>query len=108
MTTYAIVRLPRLDLETFALATGLHPDLVRRFVALGLLEARADATGQLWFDRAQVPVAARLQRLRDGLGLNYAAIGLVVQLLDRIAELESALRARARPDPGGAPWTRTG
>ena len=39
----ALVRLSRpvetLDLDTFARAAGLHPDLVRRLVALGLLEA---------------------------------------------------------------------
>jgi hypothetical protein len=50
-----------------------------------------------------VAAAARLQRLRAGLGLNYAALGLVVDLLDRVAELEAALR-RTR-SLGGTPWT---
>jgi chaperone modulatory protein CbpM len=40
---------------------------------------------------------ARIQRLRVGLSLNWAAIGLVLDLLDRIEVLERALRAR----PGG-------
>jgi hypothetical protein len=39
-------------------------------------------------------VVARIQRLRNGLGLNYAAIGLVLDLLDRIEELEMDSRAR--------------
>ncbi|MEA2484637.1 MAG: chaperone modulatory protein CbpM, partial [Thermoleophilaceae bacterium] len=34
------------------------------------------------------------QRLRTGLGLNYAAIGLVLDLLDRIDELETNSRSR--------------
>ena len=46
---------------------------------------------------------ARIQRLRAGLALNYAALGLVIDLLDRIAELESALRRARRP--GGRSWT---
>jgi hypothetical protein len=38
-----------------------------------------------------------VQRLRAGLSLNYASIGLVLDLLDRIEELEAALRAPGRP-----------
>jgi chaperone modulatory protein CbpM len=41
----------------------------------------------------------RLQRLRATLPLNYAALGLVVDLLDRITELETALRVRGRTEP---------
>ena len=45
--TYAIVRAPRLSLEEFAAVTGLHPDLIRRLVALGLIDASRDAAGEL-------------------------------------------------------------
>jgi hypothetical protein len=102
VTTYAIVRVSRLDLDAFADATHLHPDLIRRLVALGVLDAAADASGALWFARSEVSAAARLQRLREGLGLNYAAVGLVAELLDRIAELEAELRARPTSTRGGA------
>ena len=95
--TYAIVRAPRLSLEEFAAVTGLHPDLIRRLVALGLIDARRDSAGELWFSRSQLAAVARVQRLRAGLALNYAAIGLVTDLLDRIAALEAALRRAQRP-----------
>jgi DNA-binding transcriptional MerR regulator len=85
--------------EEFARRCGLHPDLLRRFVALGLLPAVRDAGGALWFDAAQVAAVARLLRLRAALPLNYAALGLVVDLLDRITELETALRVRGRTEP---------
>ena len=97
--TYAIVRMTQLDLDHFAAATGMHPELVRTFVALGLLDASPDPSGSLCFAPGQVAAAARIQRLRAGFGLNYAAIGLVTDLLDRIAALQTALR-RAR-QPGG-------
>ena len=86
-------------LEAFARAAGLHPDVVRRFVALGLVEATRDAAGQLWFAPSQIGAVARLQRLRAGFGLNYAALGLVVDLLDRIARLETAQRRRPPTAP---------
>ncbi len=94
--SYAVVRAPRLDLEEFAAAAGLHPELVRRLVALGLLDAGRDAAGRMWFTRSQLAQVGRVQRLRAGFALNYAATGLVIDLLDRIAALEAAMRRRAR------------
>jgi hypothetical protein len=94
----------RISIESFARATNLHPDLVRRFVTLGLLEAVEDANGTLWFSVTQITAAARLQRLRAAFTLNYAALGLVADLLDRIAELEAAARPRV-PPTGGPKWT---
>lgn len=106
--TYSLVRVRtgprRLDLDSFARAAGVHPDLVRRLVALGLLDATIDASGALWFLPAELAAVARIQRLRAGFSLNYAAVGLVMDLLDRIAELEVAARqprpARSRPTGG--------
>ncbi|MFI2365141.1 chaperone modulator CbpM [Promicromonospora sp. NPDC019610] len=100
---FALARPYRLSLDSFAQVTGVHPLLVRRLVALGLLDVTRDAHGRLWFDPSQVREMARIQRLRMSLNLSYSAIGLVVELLDRIAELE---RTRRRvPRRGDAPWT---
>jgi DNA-binding transcriptional MerR regulator len=96
-----------LDVEAFARATGLHPEMVRRFADLGLLDPVRDATGDLRFSPAQVAVASRLMRLRAGFSLNYAALALVCDLLDRIADLEAAARRRTRY-PGGRTWTPNG
>ena len=93
MTSYSLMRAPRLNLDSFAARAGMHPDLVRRLVALGLLEPSRDAAGRLWFAPPQLRTLARIQRLRAGLSVNYAALGLVMDLLDRIEVLEAALRA---------------
>ena len=90
--SYAIVRASRLSLDEFAALAGMHPDLIRKLVTLGILDAGRDVAGELWFSRDQLVAIARLQRLRAGFALNYAAIGLVTDLLDRIAVLEAALR----------------
>jgi DNA-binding transcriptional MerR regulator len=94
---YPLARPLLLSVEQFGDRSGLHPDLVRRFVALGLLQAERDAAGRLWIRPDQVAAVARIQRLRAGLSLNYAAVGLVVDLLDRITELETVLNQR-RPN----------
>lgn len=101
--SFALVPTRRMDLATFAHLSGLHPDLVVRMVKLGLLEAEPDSRGFLCFAPSQLNTAARLQRLRAGFALNYSALALVVDLLDRISELEMALRKR--PTTGGTTWT---
>lgn len=104
--TYALVRPVRLDLESFARATGTHPELVTRLVALGLLDAEQDPGGRLCFPPRQVAVMARIKRLRAGLAINYAALGLVLDLLDRLETAEASLRYGTQ-ESGGPSWTRT-
>ncbi|WP_431944876.1 chaperone modulator CbpM [Actinacidiphila sp. bgisy167] len=101
---YELVPVPRLSLDAVARRSGLHPDLIRRFVALGLVDAERDASEHLVFDPAAPAVLARIQRLRTGLCLNYASIGLVLDLLDRISLLEAALR-RAGTRSETRSWT---
>jgi chaperone modulatory protein CbpM len=101
--TDVLVRRRTLDLETFSRLSGMHPELVRRLVTLGLIDAIPGPGRELSFGRDQVAVAARVRRLRESLALNYAAIGLVAQLLDRITELEHAPRAPSAT--GGRQWT---
>lgn len=93
----------RLSLDSYARITGVHPELVRRLVALGLLDISRDAEGHLWFDPSQVREMATIQRLHLRLNLTYSSVGLVMDLLDRIAELE---RSRRRPlSDRGVRWT---
>ena len=102
MTT--LMRPLRLDLKSFARACGTDPEFVRRLVALGLIDADQDVSGGLWFLPAQVAAVGRIRRLRAAFPLNYASLGLVCELLDRIAALESAMRRRSRRS-GDRPWT---
>ncbi|MEU6676721.1 chaperone modulator CbpM [Streptomyces sp. NPDC046925] len=101
---YALVPVRRLSLDAVARRSGLHPDLIRRFVALGLVDADRDAAGQLVFAPTAPALLARIQRLRSGLCLNYASIGLVLDLLDRISLLEAALQGRGTRSEN-PPWT---
>ena len=101
MTTprYLPLRPVRLSLDGFAGRVGLHPEQIRRFVALGLLDPDVTASGELRFRPSDVYTVARIERLRVGLSLNYASIGLVMDLLDEIDMLHhaAARSAQARP-----------
>jgi len=105
---YTLARPARLSLDSFAAAAGLHPQLVRRLVALGLLDTDVDAAGRPWFAPRELATVARIRRLRSGLAINYAAVGVVLDLLTRIAQLEAALRAARRTTGLREPtWTST-
>jgi chaperone modulatory protein CbpM len=94
--SYALSFPVLLDLESFARATQTHPDLIAKLVVLGALDAQTDSAGRLLFSPAQVASMARIKRLRASLSINYASLGLVCDLLDRIAALEATARATRR------------
>ena len=89
---YPLVRVARYGMDDFAERAGIHPEVLRRFVALGLLDAERDQAGQLWFAPGQLAITARVKRLHAELALNYAAIGLVLDLLDEIDHLRVQAR----------------
>jgi hypothetical protein len=110
------VRTPRsaITLDDLARRVNLHPELLRRFIALGLLEpvaGRADAASGAdgpTFGPDSPATVAQICRLHVGLGLNYAAIGVVIDLLARIDRLEATLRTRPQPRSGRTEgWTST-
>jgi hypothetical protein len=88
-----------LEIEVLARETGLHPDLVRRLVRLGMVEA-AGGTAQNPLFRPDAPSRlARALRLRRDLGLNYSGAALACELLARIDELEERLRRVSMEPP---------
>jgi hypothetical protein len=73
--------------DALARAADMHPDLVARFVRLGLVDpAEAGAAARL----------AQAARLRRDLGVGYGGAVLACQLLARIDQLEARLRRYER------------
>lgn len=106
MPSHALILHPTIGrdmtLDALATAAGLHPALVERFVAYGLLEP-ANADEQV--ARFNAPALRRVLticRLRDDLGINLAGIAVVLDLLGRIEELRRELAASHRPDHEGS------
>lgn len=101
-TRYLPVRVVRADLEATAAASGIHPELLRRFVELGLVPAHTDSAGRLWFPISTPARVRTILRLRSDLSLNYAGIALVLDLLARINTLENQRTIRLE---GDSSWT---
>jgi chaperone modulatory protein CbpM len=81
----------RLNLEAVARSSGVHPDVVMRFVDLDLIRPLGDASDGPWFSPRAPELIARVMRLHSELSLNYAAIPLVLDLLVRVDSLERRL-----------------
>jgi MerR-like DNA binding protein len=81
-----------LDIEALAREAGLHPDLVRRFVDLGLLTPVGGTSAAPRFRRDAAALLACAGRLRRDLGIGYAGAVLACELLARIDGLEERLR----------------
>ena len=107
LALYPLTRPARMSLSTLARRSGVHPEMLHRLVALGLLDPiRGSRGGELWFGLDAPASVARIQRLRMGLGLNYAAVGVVLDLLERIHELETRSDQSARRSD--RPWNSIG
>jgi hypothetical protein len=83
---------PLVTLESLARETGLHPDVIRRFVQFGLLAPRGGTAAAPLFAESDAPLLARAARLRRDLGVNYAGAVLASELLARIEDLERRVR----------------
>ena len=97
-------------IEVLAADAGVHPDLVRRLVGLGLIEPGGGTRASPLFQRGDAVLLSRAVRLRRDLGLNYAGAVLACELLARIDQLEQARRteAPANRQREVMRWTRIG
>ncbi len=76
-----------LTAEELARLSRLHPEMLDLLVEWGLVEPE-ETMPELLFAETAVPRIWRIMRLRRDLGINFAGIGVVLDLLDRIEELE--------------------
>lgn len=72
---------------------GIHPELIERFVEIGLVDfVDRDSDGEALFQAGVTQLIRRILRLRNELGVNYAGIGVVLELMERIEALEARIR----------------
>jgi DNA-binding transcriptional MerR regulator len=84
-------------LDDLAALAGMHPALVERFVEYGLIEP-ATARGALFlFDSSKSSRLRSIGRLRNDLGINLQGVAVVLDLVERLRDLErenASLRAK--------------
>ncbi|HZS09195.1 MAG TPA: chaperone modulator CbpM [Blastocatellia bacterium] len=78
----------QLTLDHLASCAGLHPTLVERYVEHGLIEPAQCAGSRALFDAECIPRLRAIERLRHDLGVNLAGVGVILDLLDRMARTQ--------------------
>lgn len=76
-----------LTIEEAARRCGIHYSLLEKIVELGIIEPDISSPEPLFAPEA-VPLVCKALRLRNDLGINWAGLGLVMDLLEHIEELE--------------------
>lgn len=88
-----------LTLEELADTVGLHPELVEKFIDFGLVEPAAATGSHPFFSVSSVERLRRIIRLRRDLGVNLAGIGVILEMRERMENLQRELdRLRRRFD----------
>ena len=77
-----------LTLEALARRANMHPDLVERYVKLGLIDPCEGEGPSLVFEPSTVLRLGAVNRLRQSLGINMAGIAVVLDLMDQICALQ--------------------
>ena len=77
-----------LTLEALARRAHMHPDLVERYVELGLIHPCEGEGPSLVFEPSTVLRLGAVNRLRQSLGINMAGIAVVLDLMDQICALQ--------------------
>jgi MerR family transcriptional regulator, heat shock protein HspR len=84
---------PYVSLTELSCRCGVHPELIHRFVTLGLLDyAEGELEGEAIFNSEAIAIVRKILRLRNQLGVNYAGIGVILELMSRIEHLENTVR----------------
>ena len=84
---HEMVAVPGLTINELSRLCECHYSVTRRLFSIGLIEPLASG-GIPLFDRSVVIRARKALRLKRDLKLNLDAVALVMELLDRIDELE--------------------
>jgi DNA-binding transcriptional MerR regulator len=84
----------RVTLEVLAERTGVHPERIRYYVEYGLLEPAEQQEERLYFEAAAILRVRRIERLRRDLRVNLAGIAIILDMRERLLQLQRELERR--------------
>jgi chaperone modulatory protein CbpM len=82
---------PRLiTLDELGRLVGRHPTILQRYITYGLIDPKVERPEPL-FEDTVVARVRKIERLKKDLGLNLMGCGMVLDLLEQIADLEAQI-----------------
>ncbi len=95
-TSHEMMAMPGISLQELSRLCDCQIPILRRLVEIGLLEPINIGTSPQ-FSSAAVFRTRKALRLKRDLNLNFEAVALVMELLDRIDELERTMTNLRKP-----------
>jgi len=66
---------------------GLHPQTLRMYERLGLIQPHRVGNSKRLYSEADIARLRRIQRLTQQMGVNLAGVEIILRLLDRIEQM---------------------
>jgi MerR family transcriptional regulator/heat shock protein HspR len=66
---------------------GLHPQTLRLYERLGLIQPHRAGNSKRLYSEADIARLRRIQRLTQQMGVNLAGVEIILRLLDRIEQM---------------------
>lgn len=94
MTTYHAVPEdePRYVISIAAKIVGVHAQTLRYYERLGIIKPSRSQGRTRIYSQRDIERVRRIKSLTDELGLNLAGAGVILKLVERVAELEMQVR----------------
>ncbi|HID06837.1 MAG TPA: MerR family transcriptional regulator [Armatimonadetes bacterium] len=75
---------------------NLHPQTLRMYERLGLVQPRRDQHNQRMYDEEDIERIRKIQHFTQQMGVNLAGVEVAFKLMERIAELERQIERMKR------------
>lgn len=86
----------RVTMHDLAEAAGVHPELVEDLMEYGLLEPVASDAPDRLFAISAIERVRRIMRLRRDLGVNLPGVAVILNMRERMEQLQTELRRLRR------------
>jgi DNA-binding transcriptional MerR regulator len=81
-----------LSIEELSDICSLHPDLVEKYMEIGLITPSVEILDEPYFSTDAIFRLKKIQRLRRDLGVNLIGIEIILNLLDEMEDLRDEIR----------------
>ena len=82
---------PRFVISVATVMVGVHPQTLRQYERVGLVEPQRTTGRQRLYSQADIDRLRQVQRLVNDLGVNLAGVDVILRMNERIREMEAEI-----------------
>jgi MerR family transcriptional regulator/heat shock protein HspR len=82
---------PRYVISVATVMVGVHPQTLRQYERVGLVQPRRTSGRQRLYSQADIDRLRQVQRLVNDLGVNLAGVDVILRMSERIQTMEAEM-----------------